>query len=82
MNIETEKDQIIKRVDLIKKLIEYQDIAVKRARRRYNIKRDWITSFWIFNDTSTLDFIYNRELDIKNKMIDYKELLQKKLIKL
>tara|TARA_R110002049_G_scaffold25856_1_gene90393 strand:+ start:400 stop:651 length:252 start_codon:yes stop_codon:yes gene_type:complete len=80
MKIKSEKQQIRERVNLLEQLISWQQISTKRARRRYGIKCDWVFSFWILNDSSTLKFCVEREEGIEQSLKDYNEILGDKLI--
>jgi hypothetical protein len=79
MKIKTEKEQIREELNIIDNLIEWQLIKTKQAKRRYEIKKDWIVSFWILSDSSTLDFVFKRELEIGQKLNDYKDVLSNQL---
>jgi len=82
MEIKNEEQQIRERFYLVEGLIRFQQIKIKIARSRYNIKRDWILSFWIFEDTSTLQFCVEREEGIESILKDYNNILESRLNKL
>ena len=68
MEIISEELQIRERFLLVEQLISWQQMKTKRARRRYHIKSDWLLSFWILNDTSTLQFCVEREKGIEQSL--------------
>jgi hypothetical protein len=82
MKIKNEKQQLRESIDELKSLIEWQNIVVNRARKRYDIKKDWLISFWISSDSDTLWFVYEREKSIKNNLEDYLNVLTDRLLKL
>ena len=80
MKIKSEKQQLREKRDYIEQLISWQDIALKKASRRYKIKKDWAFSFWILNDSDTCRFVYEREKGIKDNLQEYLDLINDKLI--
>lgn len=80
MKIKSEKQQLREKRDYIEQLISWQDIALKRASRKYKIKKDWAFSFWILNDSDTCRFVYEREKGIKDNLQEYLDLINDKLI--
>ena len=80
MKIKSEKEQLRERCNYIDQLISWQDIAMRKARKRYDIKSNWLLSFWIGSNTDTLWFVYEREKGIKDNLQDYLDLINDKLI--
>ena len=80
MKIKSEKQQLREKRDYVEQLINWQDIALKRAEKRYRIKKNWSFSFWIFNDSDTCRFIYERERGIKDTLQEYLDLINTQLI--
>ena len=80
MEIKSEEEQIRERFNLVTQLINWQQISTKRARRKYHIKSEWMLSFWILNNTSTLQFCVEREEGIEQSLQDYHKILEQKLI--
>lgn len=81
MEIKTEKQQIRERIIELDDIISEQQERSVRAYRRYEMKSDWAFTFWIWNNSSTLKFIYDREELIKQNLIDYRQILRDKLLK-
>ena len=79
MKIKTKEHQINERIELNKKLIDWQKFKVKRARKRYKIKDDWVFSFWIWSNSSTLKFVAGREEGILENLEDYTKMLEDSL---
>lgn len=80
MKIKSEKEQLIERRNYIERLIEWQDIVVRKARKRYDIKSNWTISFWIGSNADMLWFAYEREKGIKDNLQDYLDLINDKII--
>lgn len=80
MKIKSEKQQLRERRDYIERLINWQYIAVRKARKRYDIKSNWLLSFWIGSNTDALWFAYEREKGINDSLQDYLDLINDKLI--
>ncbi len=80
MKIKSEKQQLRERRDYIEQLISWQDIALKRASRRYRIKSEWVFSFWILSNSDICRFAYEREKGIKESLQDYLDVINDKLI--
>lgn len=80
MEIKSKEEQIRERFLFIGQLINWQQIRAKIARRRYRIKSDWMFSFWILNNTSTLKFCVECEEGIEQSLKDYKNILKQELI--
>lgn len=80
MKIKSEKQQLREKRDYIEQLISWQNIALKKASRRYKIKKDWVFSFWILNDSDTCRFVYEREKSIKDNLQEYLDLINDRLI--
>lgn len=79
MEIKSEEQQIRERFILTEQLIDWQQISTKRARKRYRIKCEWMFSFWILNNASTLKFCVEREEGIEQCLKDYNKILKDKL---
>ena len=79
MKIKSEKQQLIEKRDYVEQLINWQNIALKQAEKRYRIKKDWAFSFWIFNDSDTCKFIYECEKGIKDNLQEYLDLINTQL---
>jgi hypothetical protein len=79
MKIQTEKEQIVNAMSSLNQLLEWQNRKVERARKKLDIKQNWITSFWIWNNAYTLNFILQKERSIYNELLDYYHLLKKQL---
>lgn len=80
MEIKTPKQQLQERKDHIERLIDWQDIALQRAERRYRIKTDWVFSFWILTSSDTLNYIRKREQEIHDSLWEYYRTLEERLI--
>jgi hypothetical protein len=80
MRIKTKKDQLRERLAEIDRLIKWQADKAERARKRYDIKRDWFLSFWIASDSSVLEFVWNNEKSILAQLSDYRDVLSEQLI--
>lgn len=80
MKIKSEKQQLREKRDYIEQLISWQDIALKRASRRYRIKSEWVFSFWILSNSDICRFAYEREKGIKESLQDYLDVINDKLI--
>jgi hypothetical protein len=80
MKIKTKKDQIRERLTEIDKLIKWQSDKTDIAKKKLDIKRNWVLSFWIFSDSMTLDFVWKKEKAIIEQLTDYRDLLSEQLI--
>lgn len=80
MKIKNEKQQLREKSAELNSLIEWQRFRVKKARRRYRIKKDWITSFWIGSDADLLKFELTKEEDIENSLVEYNDIIGDRLL--
>jgi len=81
MKIKNEKQQLREEQVRIERLISWQRIAVRKAQRRYNVKSFWMfIAFWIWDNTDTLRFAYDREEAILNALYEYLESISDRLI--
>lgn len=80
MKIKNEKQQLREKSAELKSLIEWQRFRVKKARRRYRIKKDWITSFWILSDADLLNFVLKKEESIENSLVEYNDIIGDRLL--
>lgn len=80
MKIKSEKEQLREKLNSINIQLSWQERRLRRCKRKYKIKKDWITSFWIFSDSDTLNFIVEMEQEILTSLEEYENLLQDKLL--
>lgn len=81
MKIKTEKDQIREKVDQLNYQITWQKHKVDRAYKKYNQKEDWPEFYLWRSSATTLLFIYNKENEILSSLHEYRDQLQKMLLK-
>lgn len=82
MIIKNEKQQLREESHRLSDLIDWQAIKVRQAQKKYNIKKNWIISFWIGSDADTLKFVLNNEKDITERLITYKNIINDRLMNL
>jgi len=82
MKIKNEKEQIIERITKLDESIIWQNITLRSAKRRYEIKRDWLISFWITTSVDTLRYFYESKKEIRDSLQEYRDHLSDRLIKL
>lgn len=80
MIIKNEKQQLGEESHRLKDLIDWQEIKVRQAQKKYNIKKNWIISFWIGSDAEVLNFVLNYERDIIIRLIAYKKIIDDRLM--
>lgn len=80
MIIKDEKQQLGEESHRLKDLIDWQAIKVRQAQKKYNIKKNWIISFWIGSDADVLNFVLNYERDIIIRLIAYKKIIDDRLM--
>jgi len=80
MIIKNEKQQLGEESHRLKDLIDWQVIKVRQAQKKYNIKKNWIISFWIVGDADTLKLVLNYEKDITERLITYKNIIDDRLV--
>lgn len=79
MKIKSEKQQLREKREYLERLISWQELAVRRARKRYDNKSKAIIPIWIGSNTDTLWFYYEREKGIRDSLQDYLELIDEKI---
>lgn len=80
MKIKSTRLQIQEGIDELDRLIKWQqNLSVVKARRKLYKKSNWLFSFWIWDNSVTLDFAYETELSIRKQLEDYREVLRKEL---
>lgn len=80
MIIKNEKQQLREESHRLSDLIDWQAIKVRQAQKKYNIKKNWIISFWIRSDADVLKFVLNNERDITEILIAYKNTIDDRLV--
>lgn len=80
MIIKDEKQQLGEESHRLSDLIDWQAIKVRQAQKKYNIKKNWIISFWIRSDADVLKFVLNNEKDIIERLITYKNIIDDRLV--
>ena len=80
MKFKTKKEQIREKLHELDKSIKWQNIKVHSAKKRYERKCNWVISFWITENTDTLNFYHEREKNIEDNLKEYSEKLHDELM--